>query len=88
MCWQVGAGTVGIDPALKGVDSFVVDNLERYSPAGQVIEAVHPEHGIIGAHLVSVQDIMDESSACGFTWGALDDQGTTADIYDKWEQNQ
>lgn len=78
-CWQIGEGTAGIAPSLKGVDSFVVDQLERYSPAGALLEAVHPRYDIIGQHVIGVQDVMEESDH-GLVWGALEGRGTAASL--------
>lgn len=83
--WGVGDGRAGILPSLKGVDGFVVDQLEKYSPAGQVLEVAHPEHGIIAQHEIGVQHIM-EPLPCRYTWGALEDGHTAAAIFDAWEQ--
>ena len=75
--WQVGEGDIAIAPSPKGVDPFVTDLLEKYSPAGFLLEAVHPEHDVIGDHVISVQHIMDASGPCRYSWGALED-GTPA----------
>lgn len=75
--WQVGEGDIAITPSPKGVDPFVTDQLEKYSPAAFLLEAVHPEHDVIGDHVIGVQHIMDASGDCRYAWGALTD-GTPA----------
>lgn len=71
--WQVGEGDIAITPSPKGVDPFVTDQLEKYSPAAFLLEAVHPEHDVIGDHVIGVQHIMDDLGPCRYNWGALTD---------------
>ena len=78
--WGVGEGTVGICPSPKGVDNFVTDALERYSPAAVLIEVVHPEHDIIADHLVSVQHIMSDVTPSRYIWGVTGSKSAAATL--------
>lgn len=70
--WQAGAADIALAPSPKGVDPFVKDKLGRYSPAMFLVEVVHPDHDLMGSHLIDVQHVMDESSECRYAWGALE----------------
>lgn len=75
--WQVGTGDVAICPSIKGADAFVTDSLAKYSPAGALLEAVHPDHDIVGQHVINLQGI-NQPGVCRYAWGARQDESITA----------
>lgn len=70
--WQAGAADIALAPSPKGVDPFVKDKLGRYSPAMFLLEVVHPEHDVMGSHLIDVQHVMNDAEPCRYQWGALE----------------
>lgn len=80
---QFNGGDVTIAPSLKGPDSFSTDVLAKYSPAAQMLYAIHPSHDIVGDHVINVQHIMEEGET-RFKWGALEGEGTVSDVMREW----
>lgn len=70
--WQIDDGTVTIAPSLKGSDNFSIDALERWSPAGQLLEVFHPAHDLLAQHFIDAQTgVPDEAR---YRLGALTDE--------------
>jgi len=60
--------------SLKGPDTFSLDILGKYNPAGQALFAVSANHGIIADNSIYLQDIVEEGPT-RYVLGAL--EGTT-----------
>lgn len=75
---QQNGTEVRIMPSLKGPDTFSLDKLGKYNPAGQALFAVNSEHGIVGDHTINLQGIMTNGE-CRYVMGAL--EGTTPSSY-------
>lgn len=75
---QQNGTEVRVMPSLKGPDTFSLDKLGKYNPAGQALYAVSADQGIIGDHTIHLQDIMTEGKT-RYVMGAL--EGTTPSAY-------
>ena len=71
---QQNGTEVRVMPSLKGPDTFSLDKLGKYNPAGQALYAVSSDLGIIGDHTIHLQDITTEDET-RYIMGAL--EGTT-----------
>jgi hypothetical protein len=78
--WGIDDGDIAICPSLKGVDAFVMDALERYSPAAQLLEVIHPRRDVIGTHVIGVQDVMTDDDPCRYSWGAMQSDSPSFEI--------
>lgn len=81
MVWQINDGTVAITPSLKGSDAYSIDRLERFSPAGQLLEIMHPEHDLVAQHPIVVQDVCRGSGR--YAVGAMSSTEPAAVEYDR-----
>lgn len=68
---QQNGTEVRVMPSLKGPDTFSLDKLGKYNPAGQALYAVSSDQGIIGDHTINLQDIMTEGTT-RYVMGALE----------------
>lgn len=68
---QQNGTEVRVMPSLKGPDTFSLDKLGKYNPAGQALYAVSADQGIIGDHTINLQDIMAEGNV-RYVMGALE----------------
>ena len=75
---QQNGTEVRIMPSLKGPDTFSLDILGKYNPAGQALYAVSEDHGIIADHTIKLQDIVLEGPT-RYVMGAL--EGTVPSSY-------
>lgn len=78
--WQIGDGFAMIDPSLKGPDTFSVDQLERESPAAQALRFFHPEHDLIGEHLIRCDHLATEPESVRYVTGALEGNGLAVEM--------
>jgi hypothetical protein len=86
--WQIGNGDTAITPSPKGVDNFVTDVLAKYTPAGILLEVVHPQHDVIADHLIGLQHIMDADSPCRYSWGAMRDESPAVERMHAWVEDR
>lgn len=68
---QQNGTEVRVMPSLKGPDTFSLDKLGKYNPAGQALYAVSADQGIIGDHTIHLQDINTEGDT-RYIMGALE----------------
>jgi len=57
--WQAGAADICLAPSPKGADPYVLDSLGKYSPPQLLVEVVHPEHDVIGSHLIDLTHVRE-----------------------------
>lgn len=68
---QQNGTEVRVMPSLKGPDTFSLDRLGKYNPAGQALYAVSSDQGIIGDHTINLQSVMTEGDV-RYVMGALE----------------
>jgi hypothetical protein len=79
--WQAGRGTIVLAPSIKGIDSYVLDSLGKYSPAACLVEVIHPEHDLVRQTVVEVGHInANTTDKPRYQWGALETELNTVDI--------
>jgi len=84
---QQNGTEVRIMPSLKGPDTFSLDILGKYNPAGQALFAVSESHGIIADNSIYLQDIVTEAPT-RYVTGALDGTVPSANIMSDWTDNK
>jgi len=84
---QQNGTEVRIMPSLKGPDTFSLDILGKYNPAGQALFAVSAAHGIIADNCIYLQDIVAEGPT-RYVMGALEGTTPSADIMEEWVDNK
>ena len=67
LAMRTPTGTFRIVPALKGTGAWELECLGKISAPEQLLEVVHPEHGIIGTHIIDCAN----PSGLGYIWGAM-----------------
>lgn len=67
LAMRTPTGTFRIVPALKGTGAWELECLGKISAPEQLIEVVHPDHGIIGSHIIDCS----VTRGLGYVWGAM-----------------
>lgn len=80
--WRQGMGSAGFVPSLMGPNEYAIDELEKFSPAGQMLEVFHPDRGIIGRHTIDVCDVMQPDDT-RYSWGTQDG-AMAAEVMAEW----
>lgn len=78
-------GDLAVEPSAMGTDPYARDALRRFSPARQMLRAIHPKHDIIGEHVLHLNEFKDPNVQSRYHWG-IEDQANAnpAEMMSEW----
>jgi hypothetical protein len=78
-------GDLSVEPSAMGTDPYARDALRRFSPARQMLRAIHPTHDVIGEHVIQLGEFKDPDVQSRYHWGIEDrDNANPAEMMDEW----